>query len=641
MDLDKHEIIKKTEDNDTLLSHIDSPDNLRNLDVSQLPQVCREIRDTLIRNLSVNPGHFGSSMGAVDIIVALHYVFNTPHDRILYDVGHQAYAHKLLTGRREAFATQRTLGGISGFPSPSESIYDTFTCGHAGNAISAALGMAIADMNTPGQEDRMTVALIGDASIGNGLAFEGLNNTSINPNNLLIILNDNDMSISPNVGALHRYFSELTTSVGYNKWRYKLYNMFRRKGMMDDNKKGVILRFGNALKSLISRQQNIFEGLNIRYFGPFDGNDVTKLVKVLNEIKGMHGPRILHLHTVKGQGYEPAMKNPADWHAPGKFDPATGTRRKSSGSDPKWQEVFGNHLLALARANANVVSVTAAMAAGTSVDILQKAMPDRVYDVGISEGHAVTFAGGLAAAGKHPFAAIYSSFLQRAYDNIIHDTAINNLPVTLCIDRAGLVGEDGVTHHGMMDIAFLLSIPNYTVAAPADAVTLRLLMNTALKHRGPMAIRYPRGNCEPGSLPDSDIESILTIGKGRHILMSDNADIAILSLGNTLHNAVAAAKMAAEKNVPVDVYDMIWAKPFDTELVRQIALTHKRIITVEDGVRIGGFGSAVRQWLDDNGIMIHFTQLGIPDRFIEHGSVPELEKICGLDPDSILNAILS
>lgn len=641
MDQDKHEIIKKTGDNDTLLSHIDSPDDLRNLDVSQLPQVCREIRDTLIRNLSVNPGHFGSSMGAVDIIVALHYVFNTPHDRILYDVGHQAYAHKLLTGRREAFATQRTLGGISGFPSPSESIYDTFTCGHAGNAISAALGMAIADMNTPGQEDRMTVALIGDASIGNGLAFEGLNNTAINPNNLLIILNDNDMSISPNVGALHRYFSELTTSVGYNKWRYKLYNMFRRKGMMDYNKKGVILRFGNALKSLISKQQNIFEGLNIRYFGPFDGNDVTKLVKVLNEIKGMHGPRILHLHTVKGQGYEPAMKNPADWHAPGKFDPATGARRKSSGSDPKWQEVFGNHLLALARANANVVSVTAAMAAGTSVDILQKAMPDRVYDVGISEGHAVTFAGGLAAAGKHPFAAIYSSFLQRAYDNIIHDTAINNLPVTLCIDRAGLVGEDGVTHHGMMDIAFLLSIPNYTVAAPADADTLRLLMNTALKHPGPMAIRYPRGNCEQGSLPDSDTETTLPVGKGRHIFMSDNADIAILSLGNTLRNAVAAAGMAAEKDVRVDVYDMIWAKPFDTELVRQIAMTHKRIITVEDGVRIGGFGSAVRQWLDDNDIMIHFTQLGIPDRFIQHGSVPELEKICGLDPDSILNAILS
>lgn len=641
MDQDKHEIIKKTGDNDTLLSHIDSPDDLRNLDVSQLPQVCREIRDTLIRNLSVNPGHFGSSMGAVDIIVALHYVFNTPHDRILYDVGHQAYAHKLLTGRREAFATQRTLGGISGFPSPSESIYDTFTCGHAGNAISAALGMAIADMNTPGQEDRMTVALIGDASIGNGLAFEGLNNTSINPNNLLIILNDNDMSISPNVGALHRYFSELTTSVGYNKWRYKLYNMFRRKGMMDDNKKGVILRFGNALKSLISKQQNIFEGLNIRYFGPFDGNDVTKLVKVLNEIKGMRGPRILHLHTVKGQGYEPAMKNPADWHAPGKFDPKTGARRKSSGGNPKWQEVFGNHLLALAHANANVVSVTAAMAAGTSVDILQKAMPERVYDVGISEGHAVTFAGGLAAAGKHPFVAIYSSFLQRAYDNIIHDTAINNLPVTLCIDRAGLVGEDGVTHHGMMDIAFLLSIPNYTVAAPADADTLRLLMNTALKHPGPMAIRYPRGNCEPGSLPDSDTETTLPVGKGRHVFMSDNADIAILSLGNTLRNAVAAAGMAAEKDVRVDVYDMIWAKPFDTELVRQIAMTHKRIITVEDGVRIGGFGSAVRQWLDDNDIMIHFTQLGIPDRFIQHGSVPELEKICGLDPDSILNAILS
>lgn len=640
MNQDKHEIIKKAGESGTLLSHIDSPDDLRKLDASQLPQVCSEIRDMLIQNLSVNPGHFGSSMGAVDIIVALHYVFNTPHDRILFDVGHQAYAHKLLTGRRDAFATQRTLGGISGFPSPAESEYDTFTCGHAGNAISAALGMAIADMNTPGEQDRMTVALIGDASIGNGLAFEGLNNTSINPNNLLIILNDNDMSISPNVGALHRYFSELTTSVGYNRWRYKLYNMFRRKGMMDDNKKGVILRFGNALKSLISRQQNIFEGLNIRYFGPFDGNDVTKVVKVLNEIKHMRGPRILHLHTVKGQGYGPAMKNPVDWHAPGRFNPDTGARVKSSNHDPKWQEVFGRHLLELARADANVVSVTAAMAAGTSVDILQKAMPDRVYDVGISEGHAVTFAGGLAAAGKHPFVAIYSSFLQRAYDNIIHDTAINKLPVTLCIDRAGLVGEDGVTHHGMMDIAFLLSIPNYTVAAPADADTLRLLMNTVMKLQGPAAIRYPRGNCKPGALPDSDTETTLPVGKGRHVYMSDNADVAILSLGNTLDNAVAAAEMAARKNEHVDVYDMIWAKPFDTEMVRHIALTHKRIITVEDGVRIGGFGSAVRQWLDDNDIMIRFTQLGIPDRFIEHGSVPELEKICGLDPDSILNVIL-
>lgn len=640
MNQDKHEIIKKAGESGTLLSHIDSPDDLRKLDASQLPQVCSEIRDMLIQNLSVNPGHFGSSMGAVDIIVALHYVFNTPHDRILFDVGHQAYAHKLLTGRRDAFATQRTLGGISGFPSPAESEYDTFTCGHAGNAISAALGMAIADMNTPGEQDRMTVALIGDASIGNGLAFEGLNNTSINPNNLLIILNDNDMSISPNVGALHRYFSELTTSVGYNRWRYKLYNMFRRKGMMDDNKKGVILRFGNALKSLISRQQNIFEGLNIRYFGPFDGNDVTKVVKVLNEIKHMRGPRILHLHTVKGQGYGPAMKNPVDWHAPGRFNPDTGARVKSSNHDPKWQEVFGRHLLELARADANVVSVTAAMAAGTSVDILQKAMPDRVYDVGISEGHAVTFAGGLAAAGKHPFVAIYSSFLQRAYDNIIHDTAINKLPVTLCIDRAGLVGEDGVTHHGMMDIAFLLSIPNYTVAAPADADTLRLLMNTVMKLQGPAAIRYPRGNCKPGSLPDSDTETTLPVGKGRHVYMSDNADVAILSLGNTLDNAVAAAEMAARKNVHVDVYDMIWAKPFDTEMVRHIAQTHKRIITIEDGVRIGGFGSAVRQWLDDNDIMIHFTRLGIPDRFIEHGSVPELEKICGLDPDSILNVIL-
>lgn len=621
-----------------LLEQIGSPADLRRLAVTDLPQVCSEIRQTLIQDLSTNPGHFGSSMGAVDIIVALHYVFNTPRDRIVFDVGHQAYAHKLLTGRREAFATQRTLGGISGFPSPAESEYDTFTCGHAGNAISAALGMAIADMSTPGQQDRNTVAIIGDASIGNGLAFEGLNNASINPNNLLIILNDNDMSISPNVGALHRYLSELTTSDGYNRWRYKIYNIFKRKGMIDDTKKGVALRFGNALKALISKQQNIFEGLNIRYFGPFDGNDVSKVVKVLNEIKDMSGPRILHLHTVKGRGFGPAEKNPSNWHAPGCFNPETGERVRCTGAAPKWQEVFGNNLLELARRDDRVVGITAAMASGTSIDILQNAMPGRVYDVGISEGHAVTFAGGLAAAGKRPFVAIYSSFLQRAYDNIIHDVAIQNLPVTFAIDRAGLVGEDGVTHHGMMDLAFMRGIPNMKVASPSDAAMFHDLMSLSLETDGPLAIRYPRGSSigrHPGVEP-----APVAVGKGRTVRESEAADTAVLSVGPILKNVTAAADTALDKGVDIDIYDMIWVKPLDSELLSRIAAKHKRIVTVEDGVAAGGFGSAVQEWLSDNGYDLHVTRLGIPDSFIQHGSVAQLQRICGIDSDTILKTCI-
>ncbi len=620
-----------------LLEQIGNPEDLRRLEPSQLGQVCSEIRQTLIHDLSVNPGHFGSSMGAVDIIVALHYVFNTPRDRIVFDVGHQAYAHKLLTGRREAFATQRTLGGISGFPSPAESEYDTFTCGHAGNAISAALGMAIADMNTPGQEDRNTVALIGDASIGNGLAFEGLNNASTNPNNLLIILNDNDMSISPNVGALHRYLSDMTTSDGYNRWRFRLYNMFKRKGLIDESRKDVVLRFGNALKAFISKQQNIFEGLNIRYFGPFDGNDINKVVKVLNEIKGMTGPRILHLHTVKGCGYAPAEQNPSSWHAPGRFNPLTGEREKCLCPGQKWQEVFGNKLLELAKQDDRVVGVTAAMASGTSIDILHKEMPKRVYDVGISEGHAVTFAGGLAAGGKRPFVAIYSSFLQRAYDNIIHDVAIQNLPVTLCIDRAGLVGEDGVTHHGMMDIAFLRTIPNMKLASPSDAGMFRRLMDLALTNDGPMAIRYPRGNSNEASSEAGPI----SVGKGRVVIQSESADTAILSIGPVLKDALKAVDAAKAQGKCVDVYDMVWVKPLDDEIMRTVAERYKRIITVEDGVIAGGFGSAVEEWLADNGYNIPVKRLGIPDSFIQHGTVAELKRICGMDSDSILKTCMS
>lgn len=634
MDQENHINLPQAPSMTPLLDTIESPADLRKLRESLLPQVCSEIRQTIISGLSDNPGHFGSSMGAVDIITALHYVFNTPEDRIVFDVGHQAYAHKILTGRRKAFAGQRKLGGISGFPTPSESIYDTFVCGHAGNAISAALGMATADMNTPGHENRHTVALIGDASIGNGLAFEGINNASINPNNLLIILNDNDMSISPNVGALHRYFSDLTTTSRYNRIRYKLYNTLRRHGLINENKRGAALRFGNALKALISRQQNIFEGLNIRYFGPFDGNDVNKVVKVLNEIKDMKGPRILHLHTVKGRGYTPAEKNPSDWHAPGKFNPGTGERLSSASTTPKWQEVFGDKLVELARKNPDVVGITAAMSSGTSVDRLQKVMPERVYDVGISEGHAVTFAGGLASAGKHPFVAIYSSFLQRAYDNIIHDVAIQKLPVTFCIDRAGIVGEDGITHHGLFDISYLRMIPGMTIGVPSDAAMLDEMMELSLAEEGPLAIRYPRGNAITDGVPRDKIR----IGRGRTLREESDADIAVLTVGPVYKEALEAADQLAKEDNPVAVYDMIWAKPLDDQLLADIAARHKRIITVEDGVRTGGFGSAVEEWINDHGHNIAVTRLGVPDAWVSHGTVKELRNLCGYDAEAIVNA---
>lgn len=634
MDQENHINLPQAPSMTPLLDTIESPADLRKLKESLLPQVCSEIRQTIISGLSDNPGHFGSSMGAVDIITALHYVFNTPEDRIVFDVGHQAYAHKILTGRRKAFAGQRKLGGISGFPTPSESVYDTFVCGHAGNAISAALGMATADMNTPGHENRHTVALIGDASIGNGLAFEGINNASINPNNLLIILNDNDMSISPNVGALHRYFSDLTTTSRYNRIRYKLYNTLRRHGLINENKRGAALRFGNALKALISRQQNIFEGLNIRYFGPFDGNDVNKVVKVLNEIKDMKGPRILHLHTVKGRGYTPAEKNPSDWHAPGKFNPGTGERLSSASTTPKWQEVFGDKLVELARKNPNIVGITAAMSSGTSIDRLQKVMPERVYDVGISEGHAVTFAGGLASAGKHPFVAIYSSFLQRAYDNIIHDVAIQKLPVTFCIDRAGIVGEDGITHHGLFDISYLRMIPGMTIGVPSDAAMLGEMMELSLAEEGPMAIRYPRGNAIPDGVPRDKIR----IGRGRTLREESDADIAVLTVGPVYKEALEAADQLAKEDNPVAVYDMIWAKPLDDQLLADIAARHKRIITVEDGVRTGGFGSAVEEWINDHGHNIAVTRLGVPDAWVSHGTVKELRNLCGYDAEGIIKA---
>lgn len=622
-----------------LLNSVNSPSDLRKLELEQLPKLCEEIREFLISHLSVNPGHFASSMGAVDIIVALHYVFNTPDDRLVWDVGHQAYAHKILTGRRDAFATQRTLGGISGFPNPMESPYDTFVAGHAGNSISAALGMAIADMATPGAEKRKTVAIVGDASISGGLAFEGLNNASNNPNNLLIILNDNDMSIDGNVGALHSYLSDLTTSAGYNRLRNKMAGYFRRKGILTEQRKRAIIRFNNSIKSLISRKQNIFEGLNIRYFGPFDGHDVIKIVKVLQEIKDMEGPRILHLCTVKGKGYQKAEENPTVWHAPGKFDPETGERfcGGSDGNPPLWQEVFGETLTELAKADDRVMGITAAMPTGTSLCNLLNEMPRRAFDVGISEGHAVTFAGGLAAAGKRPFVAIYSSFLQRAYDNIIHDVAIQGLPVTFCIDRAGIVGEDGVTHHGLFDIAYLRCVPLINIASPADEETMRNLMHTALSLDAPLAIRYPRGRA---TTPDwkSPMKDI-SPGKGRPVIQRDGAKTAILTLGPVLASAREAVSRLDAEGILADIYDMIWVKPLDTALLAEIAGRYGHIVTVEDGAINGGFGSAVNDFLKENGFEVAVTNLGVRDEWIGHGTVYELKSICGYDTDGIMKAV--
>lgn len=633
---------KKDRDIIGLLDGINSPADLRKLPLESLPRLCEEIRQRIVKTCSEHPGHFASSMGAVELTVALHYVFDTPDDRIVWDVGHQAYGHKLITGRRDAFDTIRTMGGISGFPNPEESAFDTFTAGHASNSISAALGMAVAARISG--IDRRVVAVIGDASISGGLAFEGINNAANTPNNLLIVLNDNDMSIDRNVGSLNSYLAHLTTSPAYNKLRYGLYRFLRRLRIVGDRSRGAILRFNNSLKSLIVHEQNIFEGLNIRYFGPFDGHDVIKIVRVLSDIKEMDGPRILHLRTIKGKGYAPAEADPARWHAPGKFDPATGKRysepSQSNGPKPKsmkWQNVFGNMLLELAETNPRIVAVTAAMPSGTSVSIMQEKMPDRVFDVGISEGHAVTFAGGLAKDGLLPFVAIYSSFLQRGFDNLIHDVAIQNLPVTVCIDRAGLVGEDGMTHHGALDLAYLRTIPNFIVSAPADQATLRSLMATAAEGtHGPFAIRYPRGSGKE-SIGESEIIS-LKIGHGRRL--TDGNDVAVISIGSIAEEVSEAIDKANRIGINVAHYDMIFLKPMDENILREVASKDCPIITVEDGTVNGGLGSAVTEWLAQYGYNSRVIRLGIPDKFITHGRPDELKQLCGIDSDGILKTIM-
>lgn len=650
-----------------LLGRIEYPDDLRKLPVEMLPEVCRELREDIVDELSVNPGHLASSLGVVEITVALHYVYDTPKDRIVWDVGHQAYGHKILTGRRKQFCTNRKLHGIMPFPSPTESEYDTFVCGHASNSISAALGMAVAAKETASLNplkgggttasqmiDATTssplggaeggfhvVAVIGDGAMSGGLAFEGLNNVSSTPNDMLIILNDNNMSIDRSVGGMKQYLLGLSTNETYNALRFKASNWLRSKGYLGDDRRNGLIRLGNALKSAISHQQNIFEGLNIRYFGPFDGHNVKELVRILRQLKDMKGPKLLHLHTTKGKGYKPAEKAATIWHAPGKFDAATGERITSDkpGQPPKYQDVFGHTLLELAEQNPRIVGVTPAMPTGCSMNIMMKAMPDRTFDVGIAEGHAVTFSGGMAKEGLQPFCNIYSAFAQRAYDNIIHDMAILRLPVVLCLDRAGLVGEDGATHHGAFDMAALRAVPNLTIASPMNEHELRRLMYTAqLPGKGSFVIRYPRGN---GVLSDwrCPLEEI-AVGTGRKL--KDGADVAVLTIGpigNTAAEAIAEAEQECE-GLNVAHYDMRFLKPLDETLLSEIGDKFKRIVTIEDGVRNGGFGSAVLEWMADHGHTPRITRMGLPDNFVEHGTVAELMRIVGLDKESIKRAIL-
>lgn len=624
-----------------ILSTINSPADVRKLPADKLPALCADIRRFLIDSLSRNPGHFASSMGSVELTVALHYVFNTPYDRIVWDVGHQAYPHKLLTGRREAFAEgNRRMGGLSGFPNPRESEYDTFSAGHASNSISAALGMAMASRLQADSPRRNVVAVIGDASISGGLAFEGLNNAANTPNNLLIILNDNDMSIDANVGSLNSYLAQLTTSQGYNNLRYKAYRTLRDLKIVDERRKGAIMRFNNSVKSLLLKQQNIFEGLNIRYFGPFDGNDVHTIVRVLNDIKDMDGPRILHLHSVKGKGYAPAEKNPASWHAPGRFNPVTGLREEETAaadSRMKYQDVFGHTLLELARRDPRIVAVTAAMSSGTSVGIMQRELPERVFDVGISEGHAVTFAGGLAKDGMRPFVAIYSSFLQRAYDHIIHDVALLGLPVTFCIDRAGIVGEDGPTHHGAFDIAYLRTVPGMTIASPRDEHALRRLLYTAATTDcGPMAIRYPRG--KGGMTEGWECEfSTMPIGRGERL--RDGSEACVLTIGPIAAEAAKAIDALEAEGRSIAHYDMIFAKPLDEDILREVAAKGAPVITVEDGIASGGMGSAVTEWMADHGHNLRVRRVGLPDAFVTQGTPAQLAALCGTDAAGIRKAI--
>ena len=637
----------------TYLNTIHYPSDLKQLPLESLPTVCAEVRDFIIQELSHNPGHLGSSLGTVELTVALHYVFDTPNDQLVWDVGHQAYAHKILTGRRERFHTNRQFKGLAPFPTPAESEYDAFIAGHASNSISAALGLA---MNK--EVKRRVVAIIGDGAMTGGLAFEGLNNTSMLPNNLLIVLNDNNMAIDPIKGGFTQYLVDITTSKRYNKWRWGIYRLARKLHIINDSNKGRVQRFANNLKAILTKQpNNIFQGLNIRYFGPADGHNVLDLVRIFQEIKDYEGPKVLHIITKKGKGYEPAENDQTTWHAPGEFCVETGERRKGDEAKKQvlWQEVFGKQLLALAKEDERIVGITPAMPSGCSMNIMQKEMPNRVFDVGIAEGHAVTFSAGLAKAGLKPFCNIYSSFLQRAYDNIIHDVALPKLPVVFCIDRAGIVGNDGATHHGLLDLAYLRPIPNMVIGAPMTAEDLQDMMTLAKDYDGPIAIRYPRGRTNEGdeAIRRLGNEAKVTIGKGVCLRESNDAKVAVLSIGaigNTVMEAIGLLGERLEakgEEVRIAHYDMRWLKPIDESILAEVVEKYHTIITVEDGVISGGLGSAVAEFISDhstcktqNASIPRIIRLGVNDQFVEHGSTKELYHLFKLDKEGICESLL-
>ncbi len=632
------------------INKIDSPADLKKVKLEELPDVCAELRQFIIEALSTNPGHLGSSLGTIELTVALHYVFDTPNDKLVWDVGHQAYAHKILTGRRDRFHTNRQFKGLSPFTNPKESEYDAFIAGHASNSISAALGLDIANSKLKIKNEELTrnvVAIIGDGAMTGGLAFEGLNNTSMDKNNLLIVLNDNNMAIDPLKGGFTQYLVDLTTSTSYNKLRWWIYKAASKLHIMNERKRQRILRRHTSLKAMFSKHaNNIFTGLNIRYFGPTDGHDVINLVRILNEIKNHRGPKVLHIITKKGKGYAPAENDQTVWHAPGEFNVASGERLQVTGDGlrvpPLWQEVFGEKLLELAKGNEKIVGITPAMPSGCSMSIMQKELPDRVFDVGIAEGHAVTFSAGLAKAGMLPYCNIYSTFLQRAYDNIVHDVALQNLHVVLCIDRAGIVGNDGATHHGLLDLAYLRPIPNMQICAPRTAEDLRQMMDLAETLEGPVAIRYPRGRTAKGER----LEAKVQYGKG--VKLREGTDFAVLSIGS-IGNAVAdAIEMAKgerlEANAPSSLsiahYDMRWLKPLDEEILHEVGQQFKTIVTAEDGVIAGGLGSAVLEWMADHGYTPHVIRLGVNDQFVEHGSTKELYHMLKLDKEGICESLL-
>ncbi len=615
------------------LSRIDSPTELRKLSIEELPHYCEELRQYIIEQCAINPGHLASSLGAIEIAVAIHYVYDTPDDAVIWDVGHQAYAHKIITERREEFKTNRRKGGISGFPRMEESRYDAFGAGHSSVSISAALGISKA-MQLQGRKQKV-VAVIGDGSIAGGLAFEGLNNAgSDKRNDILVILNDNNMSIDRSQGALNGYLLRLSTSYKYNRFKQGLWSLLSHTPLLLK----LCRKAGNAIKHGLLQNSNLFESLGFRYFGRVDGHNIKLLVRTLRALKDINSPKLLHIITQKGHGYAPAEQNLPIWHAPGCFNPDTGERIKSVSHASKLQDVFGQTLLDLARTDERIVGITPAMPSGCSMTIMMNEIPERCFDVGIAEGHAVTFSAGLAAGGARPFCNIYSTFMQRAYDNVIHDVALQNLPVTFCLDRGGLVGEDGATHHGAFDIAYMSCIPNMVVATPSDERELRNMMYTALRHNGPFTIRYPRGEGRGSEWRDMPFVEF-SIGRGRTI--KEGKDVAVLLFGALLKDAEEAALEAEKEGISVGIYDMRFAKPLDKELILRVAASVKRIITIEDGILHGGAGSAVVKVLNDNNISTPTTTLGIDDRFVEHGTVAELRALCGYDKEGILKSIIN